>query len=163
MDVVRLDQYDEKYVVDGTIYSGGLGPCIAIAVYNRRQKKAWMIHHPNMDSNQPLDTFFKKATQGTKIKNLTIFVTGCSIDGIESESDRHCRLARQYTEEILAKWFTEEQVVISWSEPGALTEMIIDTHDDIVEKVVNGESIRLDNSDPKTDILYYDSNGNPVY
>lgn len=114
MAVITLDQYDEKFGRrNDTIESGGLGPCIAIAIYHPLKRTVRMIHHLNMGTNKPLEAFIKKAIK--KIKNVSIlevYVVGGSIANEDYKTN--ILASRLYSEKILNEFFSDDQIFLTW-------------------------------------------------
>ncbi|QJD96121.1 hypothetical protein HH214_09655 [Mucilaginibacter robiniae] len=159
MAKIILEQFEDNYVTKGEIHSGRLGPCIAVGVYHKSSKKAWMIHHPNMDVDRPLEDFLAKVSRGLKgIKTIQIYVTGCSIDGLDPTTDAKCRNARSYVEAVLKSKYQLEQITISWGEPRDTTELVIDTELDEVRKETSNGYLLLNRPKPLFCDTIYGSN-----
>jgi len=163
METITLDQYDECYEKKGIIMSGGLGPCIAVAVFNPKKKTVSMIHHPSMYPDTPLEIFLRTSTGGVRNKTgLEVYVVGCSIDN-EYEDDMKANYvrSREYVEVVLPEWFHKNQLNIHWAKPNEGTELLIDTTTSEVIKTVNGISTHLNKASPDKP-QYFDSNGYPI-
>lgn len=158
----HVNQYDEKYSRNGTLNSGGLGPCIAIAIYNRKTRHGFMIHHPNLDVDRILEDLLPKVISKLgRASSLKVEVAGCAVDRLDKVMDSKCLSARSYVEQQLQNNFLSENIRIEWSDPGDITELTLDTQSGIFSRNTEATEINLarKSSNNPDD---YDSNGNPL-
>lgn len=111
-----------------TLKSGGLGPCIAIGIFNPIKLKATMLHEANFAMDNELDNILEEviADLGNK-KRLIVHVIGNSISTNEGKEQKEYQIAnREYVEDILANYFDPSQVTIEWTEPNNTSELTIE-------------------------------------
>ena len=110
-----------------TLWTDGLGPCIAVAVYDPVTKSGYMMHTFLHVSLEP---------QIQKIKNdygdlsrLRVFVTGDSMSlygGVRQDDDFDLS-GRSYVEEIITNYFDKRRTTIQWLPDDQCGELHLDT------------------------------------
>jgi len=99
------------------LFSGGLGPCVAIAVYNPHIKTGYMMHEPNLgirrNSLKEFISAIKRET--TNMLELKVCATGSSpfYDGEGLLID--CKESRRIAEDTIRKEFQKKNVRIEWT------------------------------------------------
>ena len=114
----------------GLISSGGLGPCIAIAIYDSARKQGYMMHESNAHVNNKLPDFLDLVLTKSKIENLIVRVAGGEIDANEdpnSEENLYTKEARDYVKEELEKRFASNQIKLQWNNSFDAVELFLDT------------------------------------
>jgi len=128
---VTLNQGESSQVSSPeVIASGGLGPCIAIGIFDSGKKIGYMIHEANAlhDGNIPafLDTILEKS----KSKNLILYAIGGgmipkTMDGWEYTNEE-IFAARAYAQREIEKRFDPNNVTIEWNDSMSTVELYLD-------------------------------------
>lgn len=124
------------------ISSGGLGPCVAIGVFDEVKLKGYMAHLQDPDQSDELDKFLNYALEETGNRTLTVWVTGAAI---ENEDDDvmidEIMATRKYVENELAERIPNSKLTIAWSSDNCINELYLSTSSGEfeVEKLRNDE------------------------
>lgn len=108
------------------IASGGLGPCIAIGIYDKKRKCGYMIHADNAHYNKVVTDLLNRILVKSKLNNLTIYVAG---GGANSNDDDYASVmeSRDYVTEELRSRFNSDQITIEWNKHNDTHELFLDT------------------------------------
>jgi hypothetical protein len=75
MDEIQVDQdHWERATAPDWLTTGGLGPCIAVAILNHTQRKAWLSHYAGIS-----------ATDATGLKEMIVAATNAQHDNDETD------------------------------------------------------------------------------
>lgn len=111
-----------------SIKSGGMGPCIAVGIYDKINEKGYMIHEANAHANRNMEEFLSLVHDNTKPRNLKIYVTGACFEKADDDNTIiQTKEARDYVESIIKKKFKGSKVKINWSINDSNTELELDT------------------------------------
>ena len=115
---------------DGDVLqSGGLGPCIAIGIYDYQKKCGHMMHEANWHVDANLDERIEEILKqvGDK-KKLEIYVLGNSRDtDDDNEMQEFVLENRKYVRCILLKIFQKKQIKFNWLTDDTVGDLILDT------------------------------------
>jgi hypothetical protein len=112
----------------GVISSGGLGPCIAIGIYDTRRKYGYMIHEANMAFNSELSAFLTNVLSKSNKEDLSVYIAGGEINNVASKNDnKHVRECRNHVKTELLKLFDKKQIKINWNNSSDAIELILET------------------------------------
>ena len=129
-DTFDVGQGERKKACKGDILnSGGLGPCIAIVIYNPKSKCAIMMHEPNWETDNKLTEYLKEITEelGNK-EDLKAFAMGNAIFSDDSEEQRKYILGnRDYVKEELLVFLKKENITTKWLDADYTAEMVFYT------------------------------------
>ncbi len=155
----EVGQNEMKKSCGGVLTSGGMNPCIAIAIYNPYNKCAYMIHDPSFVMSNNLNERIQKIIEDLgDQKRLIIQVAGNSTLSTEDDEPNNDILEnRSYVEKSLQKFFKKSQIKIQWAEPDMSTVLTLNTETgkfDVDFRALGNEE--KESSDPDD----YDSNGN---
>ncbi|HKK61193.1 MAG TPA: hypothetical protein VJ951_01455 [Bacteroidales bacterium] len=64
----------------GVLFSGAMGPCIAIGIYDPNNRKGYMMHESNAHVNLDVPNFLENVMKETIIDDLINWVAGGGID-----------------------------------------------------------------------------------
>ncbi len=110
------------------IQSGGLGPCIAIGIYDKKQKIGYMMHESNADINQEVPGFINYVLNKSKKRNLKVYVAGGEINNRASaDENRDVNSSRNYVKSELEKAFEKNQITYEWNNSTDAIELILET------------------------------------
>ncbi|MBR9692270.1 hypothetical protein GOV06_05805 [Candidatus Woesearchaeota archaeon] len=117
--------------------SGGLGPCIAIGVYDPNTKTGYMVHIPGM-SDENLSKFLEVVKNDyPNLDDLIVEAFGAGMDDCEDkEYHEYLKLDRKYVEKKLSKLF--KNLVCDWLPNNCVGELILDTHTGEFDTEING-------------------------
>jgi hypothetical protein len=135
-ETIEVNQFELKFASNGDfLCSGGLGPCIAIAIYNKKTKEGAMNHHPAWVHDKVLDIELQKIIMKLgKIADLQVVVAGANLDTQDDKEQREIvRSSREYVTETLSSFFKGNQINITWTDDNSFTEMTLDTATSKVE------------------------------
>lgn len=129
---MKKEVYVEMFLMEKEFYpnilnSGGLGPCVAIGIYNPNERSGYMIHHP-MPYKDNLNSFFKVIKKDYKnTSNLKIYVTGNSPSETDDlTQDEHYSL-RTLVEESIENNFESSKLRYDWTDDlNCITSLILD-------------------------------------
>ena len=131
---IQVNQFEmKKAKIPHVLYSGGLGPCIAIGVYAPNKRIGYMIHQPHfshgVNSKNSLLDFIKKIREECMdLSGLKVFATGGSLDVLMNQEDNKNLLEdRKFVTKELRKHFKESSLKIIWGEIDCATELFLDT------------------------------------
>ena len=97
------------------LWTDGLGPCIAVAVYDSVTKSGYLMHAlPGTSLESQIEEIRKDYDDLTRLR---VFVTGNSLslplyNG--AEEGKHDLSDRLYVEGIIGKYFNKQQTKIRW-------------------------------------------------
>lgn len=116
----------------GIIYSGNMGPCISIGIYDKNMKIGHMIHKSNADNSDEVVNFLDETLKTSNLKDLDVCVAGGGIDSNEDEDDPlnindDIQSSRDYVEGEILKRFEKLQVKFKWNDSSKGVELILDT------------------------------------
>lgn len=126
-ETIEVGQGEEKSACnDDMLCSGGLGPCIAIVIYNPKSKCAVMMHEANWAVDNTLHERLERITAelGNK-KNLKAFAVGNAVLSDDSDEEKEYILEnRDYVIDELLHFFTHENTTLKWLKEDNTAEMI---------------------------------------
>ncbi len=116
----------------GVISSGGLGPCIAIGVYDKKRKRGYMMHESNANENEEVPLFLDYVLKKSKKENLAIYVAGGGLNPLEDPNDpeninESIFESRNYVKAELEARFEMDHITIDWNYSLNTIELILDT------------------------------------
>ena len=126
MDVIVLqDDHWKKAYSPNILCSGGIGPCVAISIYDSKSKSGYMLHDPSPTLMKRISPFLKEVIEDYgSVSGLEVHVTGAAIcDGEDFEEV--LPLEREYTLKELYKVFKEDQVFVEWLPNNTIGELIL--------------------------------------
>lgn len=128
---ITLEQCQSGSVVyPYQIRSGGLGPCIAIGIYDKKKRRGYMIHESNASHNQEVPTFIENVLKKSKKDNLTVYVAGGEISNLDEPEDKeYTQGCRDYVKEELDRIFDINQIIYNWNNTPNIIELILSTED----------------------------------
>jgi len=128
---ITVDQFETKKALFPDILdSGGLGPCIAVAIYDPVTRSGYMAHSPSFDNDEILETLIQRVQEDYgDLSSLRILAFGGAIDtGIflpdQIQGVKRCRV---YVDDILKKHFSAPQIQIKWAANYMIASLILDT------------------------------------
>lgn len=102
----------KKALYPDILCSGGLGPCIAVAVYDPVTRSGYMLHehHPNIEAK------IKEIQKDYQdLSRVQVFVTGNSLfSDFDAEQTAFERSFRADVEKIISQYFNQRQTEIQW-------------------------------------------------
>jgi hypothetical protein len=111
-----------------TLSSGGLGPCIAIGVFDPKTRSGYMMHEPHFRSVDLDGKINEIRKDYGDLTRLRVFATGNSLSSYESEGQRKFeRSNRLYVEQTLRKYFRDSQLQIRWMPDDHNVVLFLDT------------------------------------
>lgn len=123
---VEINEWEKASSPD-VLYSGRLGPCIAIAVYNPKTHTGYMLHDSNPNLMGLTSDFFDiiKA-ENPDFSKMRAFIAGgdTSFPGYDP---RDAIESREYVERIVKEMFTRHKFKILWSPYGYAAELSLNT------------------------------------
>ena len=126
---IEVEQFEMKKAnYPDTLRSGGLGPCIAIGVYDPMTRSGYMMHEPHFQSAD-LDKNINEIRRdyGDLIR-LRVFVAGNSLDSDDDAKQREFnRSNRPYVEQTLKKYFQVSQLQVNWMPDDHIAVLSLDT------------------------------------
>ena len=132
------------------IYSGLMGPCISIGIYDAKQKCGYMCHQPNPDWGAAMENFIREILKKSDKKDLRVCACGGAHNLKGDDGDRKfMATTRKYVEDLLKKNFNATQVTIFWAPLGSDTELILDTSNGQFQ--INKSHLSEDNRDEEED------------
>ncbi len=92
--------------------SGGLGPCIAVAVYHPATRSGYMLHEHHAD----IDAKIKKIKDDYRdLSRVRVFVTGNSwLSSDDAEQRAFEKSSRADVERIINLYFNQKQTKFDW-------------------------------------------------
>lgn len=124
---IKVEPFEMKKANSPDILeSGGLGPCIAIGVYDSKTKSGYMIHELDYAD---LDRKIREIKRDyCDLRRLKIFVVGNSLDSFGSKEQREYEISkRPCIEQTLRKYFQDSQLQIRWTPDDYCAELFLDT------------------------------------
>ncbi|MDO8510725.1 MAG: hypothetical protein Q7S55_01015 [Nanoarchaeota archaeon] len=109
-----------------SLWTDGLGPCIAVAVYDPVTKSGYLMHALPHTSLEPKIEEMSK--DYGDLSRLRVFVTGNSMsfyNGIRQ--DKFDLSERSYVEGIMTKYFNKRRTTIQWLPDNHCGELHLDT------------------------------------
>ncbi len=95
------------------IFTEGVGPCTAIALYNTINKKGYLLHLANLDGKN-LEKYLLKIEND--FSNFRVYVVGCADFSDETEEIKEIyQRDRASIELIIKKYFKRSKYRIKWS------------------------------------------------
>ena len=126
---IEVDQFEMKKAhYPDILRSGGLGPCIAIGVYDPNTRSGYMMHEPHFQYAK-LDEKIQKILRDYKdASRLKIFVAGNSLSSHDDNTQRGFEMSnRPHVERCMKKYFQDSQVRIQWVPDDHCAELYLDT------------------------------------
>jgi chemotaxis receptor (MCP) glutamine deamidase CheD len=108
------------------ISSGGLGPCIAVGIYDKKSRSGYMMHKAGADNDKDLEVFLRDTLKSTTKEDLKVWVCGGVID-VDDGDEADVQSARNHVINLIEEYFEKEQVSINWAKPRTITELILNT------------------------------------
>lgn len=124
---IIVEQFEMKKAnFPDILRSGGLGPCIAIGLYDSKTRSGYMMHEVDYTD---LDRKIREIKRDyCDLRRLKIFVVGNSLDSLGSEEQREYEISkRPHIEQILKKYFQGSQLQIKWMHDNHCAELFLDT------------------------------------
>ena len=110
------------------IRSGGLGPCIAVGIYDYFSKSGYMMHEVDyscIDFGSKIEML--KRDYGS-LNNLKVFAAGNSIFSLDKLEQKDLELSSRYfVEEMLVKYFPVGNIEFNWLDDDVVGELFLDT------------------------------------
>ena len=128
-EYIKVEQFEMKKANSPDILrSGGLGPCIAIGIYDSKTKSGYMMHGLDFQSDD-LDGKIQEIKKDYgNLTELQIFAVGNSLDSFDNEEQREYEIInRPFVEQILRKYFQDSQLQIKWIHDDHCAELFLDT------------------------------------
>lgn len=129
-ETIEVGQGEEKTACsDDILCSGGLGPCIAIVIYNPKSKCAVMMHEANWAVDNTLYERLERiiAELGNK-KKLKVFAVGNAVFSDDSDEEKDYILDnRGYVIDELSHFFAHENITTKWLKEDNTAEMVFYT------------------------------------
>jgi|TARA_Y100000310_G_scaffold191260_1_gene191261 hypothetical protein len=128
-EVVNIEQMEMKKVnYPNTLWSGGLGPCIGIGIYDPKTRSGYMMHEPHFQYVDLDDKIRQIQEDYGDLSRLKVLAAGNSL---ASDDDAHQRnfekSNRPFVEQTLRKYFGNSQLQIRWAPDDYWTEMFLET------------------------------------
>ncbi|MCW3084226.1 MAG: hypothetical protein JWP12_1592 [Bacteroidetes bacterium] len=115
---------DAKAESPQIISSGGMGPCISVAISDPIGKCGYMRHQSNPENDNDLEDFIiKSLAECSNVNIVKVYAAG----GAEGEDADHVLDSRKYVLELLSKYFIKSQIKIKWSKHEGVAELVLDT------------------------------------
>lgn len=108
------------------ISSGGLGPCIAVGIYDKKSRSGYMMHKAGADNDNDLEIFIQDTLKSTTKEDLEVWVCGGVID-VDDEDELDVTHARTFVSNLIEKYFKKEQVTLKWAKSRTSSELILNT------------------------------------
>ncbi|MBU0470364.1 MAG: hypothetical protein KKA62_02615 [Nanoarchaeota archaeon] len=143
--IIELEVGDIKAAASPKIlYSGGLGPCVAVAAYDQKNKLGYMVHDPAPEATNHLRDFLqlveeKSGNNFRDISGLVCYVAGGSLTGFEcigGENESIQNSKRIVEQELSAKF---RNVKFSWSPLNHVAELYLNTANGKFDLIMNPE------------------------
>ena len=154
--------FQKKKACGKILTTGGMNPCIGIAIYNPKKKCGYLIHDPHIIQNNKLEKMLVDIIKDLGDKDLLkIRVAGNSIMSGEEKNNIDEMLSnRPYVLETLSKFFNENQYEINWAENNTGTTLTLNTKTgEFLIEPYDPYNIGKKESNNSDD---YDSNGNLI-
>ncbi|MEK6905862.1 MAG: hypothetical protein AABX24_05670 [Nanoarchaeota archaeon] len=92
--------------------SGGLGPCIAVAVYHPATRSGYMLHEHHADIEAKIKEIKRDYRDLSRVR---VYVTGNSLfSDFDAEQKAFERSFRADVEKIISQYFNQRQTKIQW-------------------------------------------------
>ena len=109
------------------LYSGGIGPCIAIAIYDPYSKIGHMMHSPDFELVNLKEDIEKIVQQSKDPSSLKVYAIGNSLDSEDDEELQNFVLNnRILVEKTLKEIFGEHQLEIFWAPSDHICTLTLD-------------------------------------
>src|SRR5271156_5063414 len=117
MELLGVDQFEWLGITGGAAAeTGGLGPCIGIAILDLSQHLGWLAHLPTIcpdgEGGIELKEMLKDAASRCQVTNTKIVLTGGSLE--LAKHDKHAEKytldARKFAENISRQYFPQNQI-----------------------------------------------------
>ncbi len=114
-----------------SLISEGIGPCIAIGIYDRLNRKGYLIHEPDPLSEK-MTRFINMVLRQSILANLIVKVTGGSIfdDDIDPEGVIN---SRREIEGIIHLYFNGSNIIFDWPPENSYCAICISTLNELIE------------------------------
>ena len=146
-NVIKVEDSEMKKAnYPDTLRSGGLGPCIAIGVYDPKSKSGYMMHEGNFQY-EDLDGAIQVIERDYgDLSSLKVFATGNSLSSYDDdEEQREYEIAnRPFVEQILNKYFQASQLQIEWMPDDVTADLYLYTSNGEFDLVVERDGDGLD-------------------
>ncbi len=108
---VRMGEL-KKAFYPNILCSGGLGPCIAVAVYHPATRSGYMLHEHHADIEAKIIEIKRDYRDLSRVR---VFVTGNSLfSDFDAEQRAFERSFRADAERIINQYFNQRQTKIQW-------------------------------------------------
>lgn len=125
---VEMNEGMKKVRYPNILRSGGLGPCVAFALYDARTRSGYMAHDLEFHSFEMEKRLKLIKKDYGSIARLQVYVTGNSIWSKDNQDQRDFEMReRELYESFLRKNFVERRTYVDWSPPDIMRELILDT------------------------------------
>ena len=126
---IKVEQLEMKKAnYPDTLSSGGLGPCIAIGVYDPKTRTGYMMHEPHFQYPDLDGKINEIRGDYGDLTRLRVFAAGNSLASDDDAKQRDFeRSDRPYVEQTLRKYFQDSQLQIRWMPDDHSAELFLDT------------------------------------
>jgi len=102
----------KKALYPNILCSGGLGPCIAVAVYHPATRSGYMLHEHHAD----IEAKIKEIQRDYRdLSRVQVYVTGnSSLSSLDTEQRAFERYFRVDVEKIINQYFNQRQTTFEW-------------------------------------------------
>jgi len=135
-DQIDVEMFEmEKAECPDILASGGLGPCIAIGVYDLQSKSGYMMHDPQFEE-EDLEERIKIIREDYKdLSRLSLFVAGNAFSaglelgkaGFKGIPRERIYASRELVINFLKKYFKDSQMKVQWLPDNYTGELYLDT------------------------------------
>ncbi len=126
---IQINMFEVGYAKSPEIIcSNGMGPCIAVGIYDPIQKAGSMIHQPSPNHSNDMEEFIINSLKRYNKDLVKVYACGGAILTGESDVDiDNTNEARLHVEDLLNKYFSTSQFIIRWSNIDVTSELFLDT------------------------------------
>lgn len=110
----------------GVISSGGLGPCISVAIYDKINKIGYMRHDPS--PGEDMEMFISETIKKMEVTNAKVYIGGGSLKiDYYDEENINIKNDRKSVKRLVERYFSKKQIAERWAKIDCyLSELVLD-------------------------------------